>query len=247
MAKSTRGYCKYCGKEYTRTGMLKHLQSCKKRMEVCENSKKMSAYYELMLYGTYNKDYWLIIQIKENATLECLDQFIRDIWVECCGHLSAFDIEGVRYEQIPDNDFLWGKPAEDMSHKLKEVLEVGMEIGYEYDFGSTTELTIKVVDFYKAPEQKENVTILSRNNLIQFTCSVCGKNPAVWIDPIKMYNEDPFWCEECLEKYENGELDEEIEVEESGYLLPVTNSPRMGVCGYEGSDFYPNQFETDDM
>ena len=164
MAKSTRGYCKYCGKEYTRTGMLKHLQSCKKRMEVCENSKKMSAYYELMLYGTYNKDYWLIIQIKENATLECLDQFIRDIWVECCGHLSAFDIEGVRYEQIPDNDFLWGKPAEDMSHKLKEVLEVGMEIGYEYDFGSTTELTIKVVDFYKAPEQKENVTILSRNN-----------------------------------------------------------------------------------
>ena len=196
MAKSTRGYCKYCGKEYTRTGMLKHLQSCKKRMEVCENSEKMSAYYELMLYGTYNKDYWLIIQIKENATLECLDQFIRDIWVECCGHLSAFDIEGVRYEQIPDNDFLWGEPAEDMSHKLKEVLEVGMEIGYEYDFGSTTELTIKVVDYYKAPEQKD---------------------------------EDPFWCEECLEKYENGELDEEIEVEESGYLLPVTNSPRMGV------------------
>ena len=247
MAKSTRGYCKYCGKEYTRTGMLKHLQSCKKRMEVCENSKKMSAYYELMLYGTYNKDYWLIIQIKENATLECLDQFIRDIWVECCGHLSAFDIEGVRYEQIPDNDFLWGKPAEDMSHKLKEVLEVGMEIGYEYDFGSTTELTIKVVDVDKAPEQKENVTILYRNIPIQFTCSVCGKNPAVWIDPIKMYNEDPFWCEKCLEKYENGELDEEIEVEESGYLLPVTNSPRMGVCGYEGSDFYPNQFEPDDM
>ena len=247
MAKSTRGYCKYCGKEYTRTGMLKHLQSCKKRMEVCENSEKMSAYYELMLYGTYNKDYWLIIQIKENATLECLDQFIRDIWVECCGHLSAFDIEGVRYEQISDNDFLWGEPAEDMSHKLKEVLEVGMEIGYEYDFGSTTKLTIKVVDYYKAPEQKEKVTILSRNNPIQFTCSVCGENPAVWIDPMKMYDEDPFWCEECLEKYENGELDEEIEVEESGYLLPVTNSPRMGVCGYEGSDFYPNQFEPDDM
>ena len=76
MAKSTRGYCKYCGKEYTRTGMLKHLQSCKKRMEVCENSEKMSAYYELMLYGTYNKDYWLIIQIKENATLE-EDFFVR--------------------------------------------------------------------------------------------------------------------------------------------------------------------------
>ena len=242
MAKSTRGYCKYCGKEYTRTGMLKHLQSCKKRMEVCENSKKMSAYYELMLYGTYNKDYWLIIQIKENATLECLDQFIRDIWVECCGHLSAFDIEGVRYEQIPDNDFLWGKPAEDMSHKLKEVLEVGMEIGYEYDFGSTTELTIKVVDFYKAPEQKENVTILSRNNPPQFACSICGNQKATWINAFRIYDEDLFWCEECVNKLEEGELEA---YENDVCFLPITNSPRMGVCGYEGSDIYPEQFEPD--
>lgn len=120
-----------------------------------------------------------------------------------------------------------------------------MKIGYEYDFGSTTELTIKVADHYKAPEQKENVVILSRNNPIQYMCSVCGKNPAVWIDSMKIYDEDPFWCEECLEKYENGELDEEIEDEEDGYLLPVTNSPRMGVCGYEGSDIYPDQFEAD--
>ena len=33
MGKSTRGYCKYCGKEYTRTGMVKHLQTCKRRVE----------------------------------------------------------------------------------------------------------------------------------------------------------------------------------------------------------------------
>ena len=28
-------------------------------------------------------------------------------------------------------------------------------------------------------------------------------------------------------------------------FLPITNSPRMGVCGYEGSDIYPKQFESD--
>ena len=28
-------------------------------------------------------------------------------------------------------------------------------------------------------------------------------------------------------------------------FLPITNSPRMGVCGYEGSDIYPKQFEPD--
>ncbi|MBU5480613.1 hypothetical protein KQI91_05160 [Blautia sp. MSJ-19] len=27
--------------------------------------------------------------------------------------------------------------------------------------------------------------------------------------------------------------------------LPICNSPGMGVCGYEGSKIYPNQFETD--
>ena len=28
-------------------------------------------------------------------------------------------------------------------------------------------------------------------------------------------------------------------------FLPITNSPGMGVCGYEGSDIYPEQFEPD--
>ena len=112
MGKSTRGYCKYCGKEYTRTGMVKHLQTCKRRVDLYEKATETEKYFELLLYGVYNKDYWLIIQIKENATLDDLDQFIRDIWVECCGHLSAFEINGVSYEKEPDDDFCWDEPAE---------------------------------------------------------------------------------------------------------------------------------------
>ena len=42
MAKSTRGFCKYCGKEYTRTGIAKHLQTCKKRVDLCEKAQKKS-------------------------------------------------------------------------------------------------------------------------------------------------------------------------------------------------------------
>lgn len=33
-------------------------------------------------------------RIRNFRLLDDLDQFIRDIWVECCGHLSAFYIEG---------------------------------------------------------------------------------------------------------------------------------------------------------
>ena len=40
---------------------------------------------------------------------------------------------------------------------------------------------------------------------------------------------------------------EEGEDYEPEFLLPVCNSPRMGVCGYEGSDRYPDQFEPEDV
>lgn len=39
--------------------------------------------------------------------------------------------------------------------------------------------------------------------------------------------------------------DEEGECYEPEFLLPICNSPGMGVCGYEGSDIYPDQFEAD--
>lgn len=42
--------------------------------------------------------YWLYLEMPARATLTDLDGFLRDIWLECCGHLSAFDIGTVRYE-----------------------------------------------------------------------------------------------------------------------------------------------------
>lgn len=159
-----------------RTGIAKHLQTCKKRVDLCEKAEKTEKYFELLLYGAYNKDYWLIIQIKENATLDDLDRFIRDIWVECCGHLSAFEIDGVSYEREPDDDFGWGEPAKSTNHTLKQVLTTGMIFNYEYDFGSTTEIMVKVLDHYSAQKQNEKVVILSRNNPSEFACSICGNS-----------------------------------------------------------------------
>lgn len=153
--------------------MIKHLAACKENLFA--HAKEKTKYYEVVFYGKYDKDYWLIIQVKENATLKDLDQFIRNIWVECCGHLSAFDIYGQRYESIPANDFYWREPAKSMNCKLKNIFEQGMQMEYEYDYGSTTELIICVQDFYNAPNQKEKITILSRNNPPQFVCSICGK------------------------------------------------------------------------
>lgn len=47
----------------------------------------------------------MFVEIKETETLKALDRFLRDIWVECCGHLSEFDINGVIYDCYPEDTY----------------------------------------------------------------------------------------------------------------------------------------------
>lgn len=248
MAIQTKGFCKYCGKEYTRGGMLRHLAACKNRkIRLEENGKAKKGYFQLVLSGKYINAYWLIIEISENASLKELDEFIRDIWVECCDHLSSFEINGIRYESCPNTNRFWGAPAKSMNRKVKEVFAVGGTATYEYDFGSTTELILNVHSYRVGESGKENITVLSRNNPLGIICSQCGKNKAAWVDPQGFYDGNPFWCDECLNE-ENCDDNQDNLVEYYGpeFLLPVCNSPRMGVCGYEGSTVYPDQFEPDE-
>lgn len=244
MAVQTKGLCKYCGKEYTRSRMIRHLGVCKERKNklAMETSKRRCSYFQISIFAKYEKAYWLIIETSENTTLKELDQFIRDIWVECCGHLSAFSINGVRYESCPDTDIIWGAPFRNMAYRLKDVAEVGDSISYKYDFGSTTELVLSIHSSREGDKKNSEIIILSRNNPIKIVCSNCEQNEAKWIDPEGYYEGVPFWCDECLDGENNNEEGEGYEPE---FLLPVCNSPRMGVCGYEGSDIYPDQFEPD--
>lgn len=237
MAQRIKGKCKFCGKEYTMTYMNKHLSACGVRKErlAAEKGSKQCGYFELAIYPKYGKDYWLFIEIRETAFLKDLDSFLRDIWLECCGHLSAFEIEGIRYESMPAESFAWGEPAESMNHKLSTVLEKGMTIEYEYDFGSSTDLMITVVNYRRGYQKKEKLTILSRNNPYVFMCSECGKKPAVYVCTECLWEGKGFLCEECSETHDCGE----------DMLLDVCNSPRMGVCGYCGSEIYPDQFLPD--
>ena len=75
MALQTKGLCKYCGKEYTKGGMLRHLQTCKKRSAKLaeEKGKRRCRYFQVVITGKYQKDYWLIVEASENTTLKELD------------------------------------------------------------------------------------------------------------------------------------------------------------------------------
>lgn len=99
------------------------------------------------------------------------------------------------------------------------------------------------------PIKKDKIIILSRNNPPQYICSICGKNIATRINSQGFYEGAPFWCDECFYKFENDELesdenDQEYDFE-MDYISEICNSPRMGVCGYDGSSRYPEQFEPD--
>lgn len=44
----------------------------------------------LKIEGAYNKNYRLYVDIPVTSNLSTPDSFLRNIWSECCGHLSEF-------------------------------------------------------------------------------------------------------------------------------------------------------------
>jgi len=233
MSKRTKGTCKYCGKVYTKTHMVKHILACNQRQKaivVTENEKKACCFL-LLISGTYRSQYWLVVDVKDTITLKDLDQFLRDIWLECCGHLSGFNIEGITYESHPEAYMGYGIKAMGMDNKLIKVIEPGMSFQHEYDYGSTTTLTITVLDHYKAPAKREKVTVLSRNHPVQYVCDECEEKTATMICMECAYEGYGFLCDDCQEGHECGEE----------MLSHLYNSPRSGVCGYEGSNKYPEE------
>ena len=211
--KAPKATCLLCKSKYTGTGMTKHLQSClPKSLENQSKQQKFKSqpFFHILVKGYYSPGYWLHLKVASNCKLEDLDQFLRDTWLECCGHLSAFSYQ---------------RNELGMGRKLKDVFGPGMELLHEYDFGTTTELLVKVLGEYEGPMEKNRlVEILSRNEAPEIPCDECGKAPAVQICTECQWEGGGWLCQSCAE---NHECSEEM-------FLPVVNSPRTGVCGYTG-------------
>ncbi|HZU69668.1 MAG TPA: hypothetical protein VFA09_20510 [Ktedonobacteraceae bacterium] len=305
--------------------------------------------FHIVVEGYYNPQYWMHLELPANDTFYDLDQFLRDIWLECCGHLSAFRVGNMSYSSDTE-DMMWGMPfadgdeeededeedyeeedeeglidpelqqelenkspteiagmilemltqefqanplelppaefdaklrellarqiqqetgaavsseqqaqidsmvpiirtslqlttnplfgsildrmerESDMDVELQKALKVGQKFSYEYDFGSTTHLALRVVserEGFIEDEDSDNIEILARNEAPEMPCVVCGK-PAKKVAPGYSFGiEEHAYCSaKCAKKN-----DEEFSFSE---MLPVVNSPRVGVCGYTG-------------
>src|SRR6266566_1873448 len=335
---TTTGICNYCNGEFDKGKMTQHLKHCKERAAAITASieggtKQKQKLFHILAEGRYNPQYWMHLEIPASEPLYTLDGFFRDVWVECCGHLSGFEIAGTSYsdepedfsfemigaeaqekedevdedeeeeeyedlspeelarevtkflgEDIPEMRTLlprefraelkkprsrddlvaflreklkslpqwYGRTApesleerrslmfqesalktlldmvEDRSLDvpLEKALKVGQKFTYEYDFGSTTELNLRVISerdgVVQEGQEDDSVTILARNVPPVILCKVCGK-PATKVVGGYFNVEENAYCNKCARRSE-----------ESDMMLPVVNSPRVGVCGYTG-------------
>ena len=217
----SEGTCSFCNSTVSKATMTKHLKACKQREKLPEapSRKKATKTFHLVVEGRYLPEYWLHLEVDGTATLEDLDAFLRDIWLECCGHLSAFTIEGQRYSSAPSGDL----DDEDMDVPLDEVLRPGMKCLYEYDFGSTTELALKVIAERDGSGGREPVRLLARNAPPAITCHSCGK-AASQVCMECVFSGRGWLCDACARKHKC----------EADFFLPVVNSPRVGTCAYGG-------------
>ena len=227
--------------------MTNHLKACWKQHTLAVPSKATRRWFHLVVELRHAPDYWLHLQAPADSTFGDLDRLLRAIWLECCGHLSAFEfpvkrklprhatrldiaamVEALVREAQPSfsdgdasGDALMGKP-------LGSRLKPGVMFSHQYDFGSTTELALRVAGEYTAPALRGNLKLLARNEPPAIPCSVCTK-PATQLCVQCVEEGGGEFCDACASQHDCGEE----------MLVPLINSPRTGVCGYCGPSVEP--------
>lgn len=229
------GHCLACSGVYSQAQMQEHLRNCPARNPsqptAATPEAKVGNYFELLVEGRQLGAYWLYLEMGSAATLLDLDKFLRRKWLECCGHLSIFKIGNQEYAVEPDSEY---NPIElpMRGAKISKVLQegVGQSFEYEYDYGSTTALKLKLVGEYSRPivatTATKKVQLLAENQAPEIKCDICGAVGAVKVCTECQWQGAGLYCQKCARQHAK-------EVH-SDYFLPVVNSPRVGVCGYRG-------------
>lgn len=215
----SKGTCTYCGQETTKSGMTKHLSACPQRRAIVEQAdgKKGASetLFHLRAQAAGQGGFWLDLEMRGNAKLADLDHYLRAIWLECCGHMSQFSM-GKR----------WGEEiSQDL--KAKIIFTPDTQLTHIYDFGTSSETLIKVAGMREGkPTTTHPIALMARNLMPEAKCIKCEK-PAAWLCTECLIEHDVWGtlCDQHAKKHPHNNYGEPI---------PLVNSPRMGMCGYDG-------------
>jgi len=161
------------------------------------------------------------------ASLADVDGRLRSIWVECCEHSSKM--------KIADNLYFSSEALLAVDHgarlmgtvTLGTILAIGTSIKYSYDFGTPTELKIKVLhkgQIKKEEAGKPKVELMMRNRRPILSCD---KKGCFGVAKVMSQEDHKLLCVKHAQKI-YGNVDSCHENCHS-----VSNSPRFGTCGYE--------------
>lgn len=243
----SEGKCIFCKQTFSKLAINKHLQKHLQEKAIQNKPDKSFLLNVETSPNWKNSGYFLSLWVDGDAHIEDIDDFLRAIWLECCGHMSSF----VNSKRKINKGSMWdffeaekllkkGKIEEyeklmeeangeiPKGRKAKVVFHKGLTLKYEYDFGSTTELQLVVVAEYPV-KADATIVLLSRNEPLKMDCDNCKTAPAVKLCIAHGWEEDSLFCSKCAKKHAKSCTDFE-----DYSSFPVVNSPRMGVCGYTG-------------
>ena len=213
------GTCAWCGTVITRRMVSKHLDKCPQWQEVLQaaaaSSRPLETLWHLRVQDASVSDFWLDLEMVGSASLTRLDKYLRAIWLECCGHLSEFTIGG------------WGGTELGKARKANSIFEPGLVLRHLYDFGTTSETDIKVVGFREGKAtSKHPIALLARNQMPKAICQECGQEAGrLCIECLYDEEKTGFLCDEHVEGHPHDNY---------GEPMRLVNSPRTGMCGYDG-------------
>ncbi len=140
--------------------------------------------------------HWLELGVRSDATLNELDRFLRGVWLECCGHISHFEILGVVYSTMapmPGEKGLF-EPMDEREARWRHMVSAinatvpsSTRLRHEFDYGAPTNLVLEHVATFEGlvqtlfplqPWHGGKIVVLARNHPLQ-SCLNCG-HPAEW-------------------------------------------------------------------
>lgn len=220
----SRGECSYCGAAIARGGASRHLDACARRREAIEQAASRGGTREPLLHLRVEAEgssaFWLNLEMRGSASLKTLDGYLRAIWLECCGHLSHFTVGGAWADEVA------------MRRKAGDVFRPGLTLTHTYDFGSSSYTQVKLVgERTGVATTRHPIALMMRNVIPEERCDRCeGKATQLCTRCYEEMKPAYLFCAAHAGKHRHRDY---------GGTIPLVNSPRLGICGYEGPALPP--------
>lgn len=222
------GTCRLCGNQYRARGLSRHLQSClPKRVDRLEDGSgeaREAFHVAAHGYGVLSNQYRIDLVVAADATLKDVDTVLRRVWMECCGHKSAF--------------YTASQQEADMNARAEDVLAPREQLTYVYDFGTSSEAELNVREVVSLAAPVAPVQLIARNDPPTVTCHACDDATATQVCATCVYRDTFAFCDACADAHEDACPDRPV-------LRPIVNAPRTGLCGYTGPSREPDRLALD--